>query len=138
MILINTGNITIKRHMLDMMQFRDKDDKPIFVEENAIGIPENAVAYDFISTSVTTIHNVKNDEGKWVDVLTGNSTWSEDLVVAIFNNTGATLKESIFIASLACEACLNVLADNYGLSWGYPYNSEEFKSCGTSCNFCKN
>ena len=32
---------------------------------------------------------------------------------------------------------MNVLADKYGLDWGYEEGSEEWKKTGTSCQFCE-
>jgi hypothetical protein len=136
-IIIDIDNIHIKRTMLNMIKCKDKDNKILVQEENATEFPENTFSYDYITTAVSTTHSMKNDKGKWKDVLTFTSTWSEDIALAIFNNTAATLKESIVIAATSCEACINILADTYGLSWGYPSDSDEFRNRDTSCDFCR-
>lgn len=66
-----------------------------------------------------------------------DSSWSEDLVLAIVNSGDYTLKEAIIIAATACERCMNALAHKYGLKWGYPEYGEEWKETGTVCQFCK-
>lgn len=92
---------------------------------------------------------------KWPDVwkaygsrciMTGNSSWSEDLVLAMASRTWRgwlrgrkvyTLGEAILIAANACERCMNALGDIYGLPWGYAEGSEEWENSGTRCQFCE-
>lgn len=47
------------------------------------------------------------------------------------------LSHAIVIASEACERCLNALAYEYGLPWGYREFSDEWEQCGTSCVMCR-
>ena len=77
--------------------------------------------------------------GHSIEYMTFNSSWSEDLAVAIYNNSkDYTLCQAIIIAANCCERCMNSLAHKYGLSWGYPEFSEEWKKVNTTCEFCKN
>jgi len=71
------------------------------------------------------------------DVGCGHSSWSEDLVLALANSNDFTLSEAILIAGNACSRCMNALAYEYGLDWGYPEFSEEWKNTNTECDFCK-
>jgi hypothetical protein len=68
----------------------------------------------------------------------GHSSWSEDLVLAMANSGDFSLSESILIAANACERCMNALAHEYGLDWGYPEFGPEWKKSATECDFCKN
>lgn len=63
--------------------------------------------------------------------------WQDDLVLAMVNCKDYTLTQAIIIAANSCERCTNALAYKYGLSWGYPEYSEEWKKCGTVCDFCR-
>lgn len=78
--------------------------------------------------------------------------WSEDLALAMSRPTEKELatarsrgfepklfglKDAILIGSVACEACANALAHEYGLSWGYARGSEEWKRARTSCELCR-
>jgi len=71
------------------------------------------------------------------DLLTGHSGWQEDLVLAIATSGDYTLSEAILISANSCERCMNSLAEEYGLDWGYLEGSDEWKKCGTECSFCK-
>lgn len=63
--------------------------------------------------------------------------WNEDLVLAIAKTNDYTLSQAILIAATSCERCMNSLAHKYGLTWGYPEYSDEWKEAKTSCEFCK-
>lgn len=71
----------------------------------------------------------------------GDSSFSEDLVLAMA--TGANgqrqfrLCDAILICVDACERCLNSLAHQYGLDWGYPEFSERWRESGTKCEMCE-
>jgi hypothetical protein len=70
------------------------------------------------------------------DVFSMNMGWSEDLALALVRQ-GFGLSEAIVVAATCCERCMNVLADECGLDWGYPEGSEDYEKCGTSCAFCE-
>lgn len=65
-----------------------------------------------------------------------NSGWQPDLVLAL-TRKGMTLSEAIIVSATACERCMNVLADECGLSWGYAWGSEEWRKSNTVCDFCR-
>ncbi len=78
------------------------------------------------------------------EIMSGNSGWSEDLVLAIVTaqarppgHPHMSLGEAILVAASACERCMNTLANQYGLDWGYEYMSDDWKKCGTECTFCE-
>ena len=71
----------------------------------------------------------------------GHSSFNESLTLALA--TGANgqpkyrLMHAIIIAACLCERCMNALANQYGLDWGYPLNSEQYKNNNTRCEACK-
>ena len=69
-------------------------------------------------------------------LMVGTSGWSEDLVLAMANSGDFMLFESILVAANACERCMNSLAHQYGLKWGYEEYSQEWAESNTSCEFC--
>lgn len=84
--------------------------------------------------------------------MAGSSGWSRDLGLALARssvrervmslvrghvwNKNYKMGDAILIAANACERCMNSLAHQYGLSWGYKEHSNEWCEAGTSCNFC--
>lgn len=65
------------------------------------------------------------------------TTWSEELVMAMVTSGDYGLKQAILIAVTACERCMNVLAHQYGLEDGYPEGSEQWEKSRTICQFCE-
>lgn len=70
------------------------------------------------------------------DVFSGESGWSEDLVLAMANSDDFTLSEAILASANSCERCMNSLSYKYGLDWGYEEGCKEWSECNTSCDFC--
>ena len=98
--------------------------------------------YDEVRVSCTAVHETcytVEKDGKWKEMITFTSTWSEDLVLALYNDKSMNLnlQECIRLVASLCEKCLNVLTYYYNLPNGYSADSKEAKKCGTSCNFCK-
>ena len=63
---------------------------------------------------------------------------SQDCIVAMVNSGDYTLEEAIVAFGNACERCMNVLLYKYlDGKEGYPEYSEEWKKCGTVCEWCK-
>lgn len=48
-----------------------------------------------------------------------------------------SLSDSLLIASIACERCLNALIFEYGLEGGYQEFSQSWHAANTSCQFCE-
>ena len=70
-------------------------------------------------------------------LLTMESGWPEDLVLAMATSGDFTLSEAILVAAQSCERCMNVLYYKYvGAEDGYPEGSEDWEKAGTSCEFC--
>lgn len=85
---------------------------------------------------------MKWDEG--CDTYTGFTSnthlgyMSQKCVVAMVNSGDYELDEALVINATACERCMNVLDRKYlGKEHGYEEYSEEWKKCGTVCDFCK-
>lgn len=47
-----------------------------------------------------------------------------------------TIADAIVRAATACERCVNVLAHDYGLPWGYARDSYEHRRSNTACEQC--
>jgi len=71
------------------------------------------------------------------EAFSGESSWPEDLALAIANSGDYSLDEAILISATACSRCMNSLAYDYGLDWGYEEGSEEWLKSNTECQFCK-
>jgi hypothetical protein len=78
-----------------------------------------------------------NGDGSSTKLAEGSIGWPQDLVLAMVNKDDYSLSDAILIAAHLCEGCMNVMADKYGIEWGYAYGSDEHKRCGTSCAFCQ-
>lgn len=85
---------------------------------------------------LTTAYVRVEDDGS-TEIGQERSTWSEDLALAIaYRSNGYTLTDGILIASLACTRCLNSLAYEAGLDWGYREFGPEWQAAETECQFC--
>ena len=84
--------------------------------------------------------HIKKKLGKtFKDICTFNTTYrsGSDCIVAMVNSGDYTLEQAIWIYANSCERCMNALCYKYleGKD-GYEEYSEEWKKCGTSCDFC--
>ena len=75
-------------------------------------------------------------EGSY-EILIRSTSVSEDLVLALVMFGNFKLGEAILISATACERCLNVLAYDHNLRWGYEEGGDEWKEARTSCQFCE-
>lgn len=68
-------------------------------------------------------------------------SFSEPLALAMVdganNQKSYRLMHAMIIASEACERCMNSLAYEYGLGWGYAEGSEEWLDCPSECEMCR-
>lgn len=48
-----------------------------------------------------------------------------------------TLSDAMIVASEACGRCLNALAYDYGLDWGFPEGGPEWQASPTRCPMCE-
>lgn len=143
---------TIKPEYLIPMWFETEDGKhrvPVdFSKPDAFGADANLDMYPIACARSgveirTDVYRRRSSDGAYGGddrICTLNSGASEDLVMALA--TGANgqrkyrLREALVIAGEACECCMNVLAKQYGLEWGYEYGSEDQKKSNTSCEWC--
>jgi hypothetical protein len=121
----------IDKEFIDFHPCYDKDEKYI---GSSFNDGETVPAEEYVSFSVSVTEEVYDK--KYKKILAFNSTWSEDLVLALHGKTKFNLQECILIASRACERCMNSLAHQYGLDWGYPEYSDEWFETNTSCKLC--
>jgi hypothetical protein len=100
----------------------------------------------FPTQIVTTCYRRREHDGGYGsnDVLfRSNSGCSSELVLALCRNLDPdnakpqTLSNALIIASTACERCMNIMAFECGLEWGYPANSDSARKAGTSCELCR-
>lgn len=88
------------------------------------------------------------------ELMSGEASWPEDLVLAMMRPSEEELKKSverygspgrileemddaIIVAAESCERCLNSLAHRYGLDWGYPRDSKDWEEARTRCHLCE-
>lgn len=83
----------------------------------------------------------KWDEGtRIIPLMDGHCTiggGNQDVILAMANSGDFTLAEALVVWASSCERCMNVLAHKYtdGKD-GYEEYSEEWRKCGTVCDFC--
>ncbi len=104
------------------------------------GRPEG---YDYAMSCFPTqldevCHRTRPDGGYGCkdEVYRGSRGWSTELVNAMVRG-GVSVEIAIIVAAKSCERCMNVTAHKYGLDWGYPMDSEDYKTCNTSCDACE-
>lgn len=79
-----------------------------------------------------------NEDGTSKEIVSGHSSWPEDLVMAMANSGDYSLYQAIFVASEACSRCLNALYFKYiGGGEGLAEDSCEYQSCNTRCDWCR-
>lgn len=134
----------IKKEHLQTLWYEDNEGNyvcginDIDISEGPCCVPKNAeFQVSRFPCEVTTKYIKLNEDGTSTQLMGFNNTYSEDLAVAIYNDTKYSLGEAIIIAATSCERCMNALAHKYGLDWGYPEDCEEYKNSGTSCQFCE-
>jgi len=87
------------------------------------------------------------------EVMVGNSSWPDDLVLAMVRPSPEEIakaierfgeeprllgmSDAIVMAAISCEKCLNALLWRYGLDDGYSPFSEQWNASGTECSICK-
>ena len=99
------------------------------------------VKFPFTLKETIDIYNpyAKGKKPKFKRLMTGESSWNEQVVLAMANSGDYTLCQAIYIYASACERCINVLWNKYiGPNEGYSEDSEHYRTCGTVCEFCKN
>jgi hypothetical protein len=69
-------------------------------------------------------------------IIAGSSSANDELVTMLVRN-GMSASEAISRAAAACERCMNIMAQDAGLSWGYSLNSPEAEKANTSCELCR-
>lgn len=70
-------------------------------------------------------------------IFAGNSSANDELVTRLVRAQGMNASQAILMAAVACERCLNVMAYEAGLQWGYSADSEEAKESRTKCELCR-
>lgn len=133
--------VSIDPKHLESLWFENEEGDKFFIDwENWEGLSADE-GYDYMFSRnpdvlVERMH-VRNEDGNWEELCVGESSFPEDLVLAIVESGDYGLCDSITIASICCERCMNALAHQYGLDWGYPEFGEEWRDCSTSCQFCE-
>ena len=137
----------IKKEHLKILWYEDADGNILEHDNESYLCPKGAKFQNSMFPNIVR-HNVLElikqedvDKGRRCvgsrEIMSMNSSWPEDIVLSITNSGDYTLKEAILICVKACERCLNVLAHKYKAGDGYSEDSEEYKQCGTSCQFCR-
>jgi uncharacterized delta-60 repeat protein len=78
---------------------------------NAAGQPQQSLFFDFGGNSVTTSHNMSNDNGDGVLTGTGDQINTDPLLGALANNGGPTLTHALLVGSPALDQGKNFAVD---------------------------
>lgn len=73
-----------------------------------------------------------------IPIASFESSWPEDLVLAMANSKDFSLSEAILVCANSCSRCMNALGFKYKLGWGYPEFSKEWQNSNTVCQYCQN
>ena len=69
---------------------------------------------------------------------TFGAKWSQECIVAMVNSGDFTLEHAMYVFANSYERCMNSLLYKYlDGKEGYEEYSEEWKKCGTVCDFCR-
>jgi hypothetical protein len=127
----------IKKELLYTNYYKDANGRIIPQTFDNVEGPVEAVEFHSVIATVVDSYFLRDERGKFKKVLTGESSFSDDLALAIMEHKDLTLSQSIVAAAICCERCMNALAYEYDLDWGYPECSEEWIAAGTTCPFCE-
>jgi len=107
-------------------------------DEGPLGAPEGATTQhsQFPNELVHSILQL-NDDGTSSEIFRGASTFPGDLVTAMVRSEEWDVGDAIMVAGQSCSRCMNGLAHHYGLKWGIPIDSEEYRNDNTRCSMCK-
>lgn len=98
------------------------------------------ICYRLPLVVTTTCYRRTDNSSEDTKVFEAHSSAPEDLTLALA--TGANghrkyaLRDALVIASEACGRCMNALAWQYGLDWGFPPGSEKWNNTRTRCVMC--
>jgi hypothetical protein len=123
----------INKEIIDFNPCYDENEKYVGTAFKEGDITSDA--HEYVNYSVDVLQTIYDKDYK--KIISFNSSWPEDLVLAMYEQTRFTLKECIKIVSQSCERCLNALYHQYGLEDGYPEYSKEWFETNTTCNMCK-
>jgi hypothetical protein len=129
----------IEKQMLCELWYENEDGEK-FIPNYGENFGNPPLGYFYQHGQFPTIlrHSIlKIENGSSHEIMAAEMSWSEDLVLSMANSGKWKLREAILIAANACERCMNSLAHEYGLNWGYAEFSDEWEKCGTTCRFCR-
>jgi hypothetical protein len=101
-------------------------------EDYTNGPPEGFIYQHSVDANEVR-HTIRTSEGL---LYSSNNSWNVSIVEQMVKSGDYKLIDAILIVSVFCERCSNAAAYDYKL-YGYSRNSEEFKRCNTSCDYCK-
>lgn len=115
--------------------YEDEQGNILAPDERTLNPYEQPSAFPYLH--IRTANTVDHKVYKKGDLIVSfcNSWGGEDLILAMTRD-GYRLRDAIVIYTVLCERCVNSAAYDYGLSWGYPRTSAQFKSCPSRCEYC--
>lgn len=130
--------VTVNRGVLDTLWYSDKNDNKIWCDITKLECQPVGAEYQHSQFPRELRHTMLKlcPDGSSRDNGSFTSTYPIDLVIAIYSDGGYTWDESVILVANSCDRCMNALAYQYGLSWGYPKGSCSWEKCGTACRHC--
>lgn len=105
-----------------------------FVPPNGETPPPEGFEYLHTRIPLGVHHSVCTSTMQLMD---GTNVADDELVTKMVREEGYSARDAVLLASVACEGCMNVMAHEFGLTWGYEKGSEEHLKCNTSCELCR-
>ncbi len=125
--------------MFDWLWYEDKDFNRIPMPEGDMPeTPEGAETQH--SKFPNYLHHtvlLLLEDGTSKELLTGQSSWPDDLVTEMVRSGDWNAEGAIQVAAQSCERCLNVLLHHYDTGdHGYAFGSDDYWECNTCCDMC--
>ena len=133
------GSVKVKKDQLKTLWYGDENDNMIWVDIDKLQVSPSKAKYQHAQFPRELTHHILklNNDGTSREVGSFTSTYPIDIVIAIYEDGGYTWDQAVILVANSCERCMNALAYQYGLDWGYSIYSKEWHKAGTSCVHCR-
>lgn len=126
----------VNKKLLEPHLIQLEDGSVVIPVSNSLEYPDATVSSTFGFVKLVQSVSVPDDNGVMKETVRGELGFHDDLATAMVMCGDYTVDEAVRVGAIACERCMNVLAKQYGLKWGYHEYTDEWKQVGTTCGFC--